>query len=291
MVSRRGKRRSSKSKSHELRTPAFEALNAEELNLRSRLIEQAGNSIFISGIALAQLNEDRLYRNTHLNFDEFCQDVFSYTSDYAYLKMAAARVYQNLIDNLPPSEGKPTIGRDLPLPTRQRQLRPIVKAKLDSNAQVEVWSNAIALNGGKVPTNSIVSEAVRLYLAENDSIDNPFTEGEVCRLVVRGNPQLKGFGGCWCIVERVHLSTCTVNTWSDELEVSIDNLESLEFDELQYRGIEDIGVRMTQLYQTGQLDEAALWVLKGLAKLDRPYLTPLEEKLLQVLESEYGINS
>ena len=271
--------------------PALNPLSAEELELRHELERQVRSSFYLAGTALIQLNELRLYRNTHSSFDEFCQDVFSYTSDYAYLKMAAARVYQNLIDNLPPSEGKPTIGRDLPLPTRQRQLRPIVKAKLDSNAQVEVWSNAIALNGGKVPTNSIVSEAVRLYLAENDSIDNPFTEGEVCRLVVRGNPQLKGFGGCWCIVERVHLSTCTVNTWSDELEVSIDNLESLEFDELQYRGIEDIGVRMTQLYQTGQLDEAALWVLKGLAKLDRPYLTPLEEKLLQVLESEYGINS
>ena len=66
--------------------------------------------------------------------------------------MAAARVYQNLLDNLPPCSGKPTNGRQQILPTRQRQLRPIVKAKLDDDAQVEVWQMAITLAEGKVPT-------------------------------------------------------------------------------------------------------------------------------------------
>lgn len=75
-------------------------------------------------MALIQLQELRLYRSTHISFEEFCQDVFSFSRDYAYLKMAAAKVYQNLQDELP------TIGRHLPLPTRQRQLRPIVKANL-----------------------------------------------------------------------------------------------------------------------------------------------------------------
>ena len=46
---------------------------------------------------------------------------------------------------------------------------------------------------------------------------------------------------------------------------------------------------MTLLHQTGKLDKAALWILDGLAKLDESYLTPLEEKLLQVLEEEYGL--
>ncbi len=69
MVFQRAKPRSSKSKSHELRIPAFEALNAEELTTRSRLIEQVGNAFYILGMALAQLKEERLYRNTHLSFD------------------------------------------------------------------------------------------------------------------------------------------------------------------------------------------------------------------------------
>jgi hypothetical protein len=92
------------------------------------------------------------------------------------------------------------------LPTRQRQLRPIVKAKLDDYAQVEVWQEAIALAQGKIPTGRIVAQAVRLYLEQNNNQINlnPFSPKEICQIVVQGNSQLKGLGGCWCIVDRVH---------------------------------------------------------------------------------------
>jgi hypothetical protein len=273
----------------ELRTPAFEPLNVEEQKLRSSLEREVKTAFYVAGLALIKLNELRLYRSTHLSFDEFCQDVFGYSSDYAYLKMAAARVYQNLIDRLPPSLGKPTIGRHSILPTCQRQLRPIVKAKLNDDAQIEVWNMAIALSEGKVPSSSIVAEAVNLYLAEDDTQLNPFTEGEICQIVVRGNNQLKGLSGSWCIVEEANDSNCIVNTWNSQLSVPYRNLESKGFDKGEYRVIEDLGVRMTKLHQTGKLDEAAFWVLNGLAKLDKPELTPLESKLLRVLEEEYGL--
>jgi hypothetical protein len=255
IVGKWGKRQENSSHRNVGAIPVFTPLSADELKFRASLEHQVKSAFYQAGMALIQLNELRLYRSTHLSFEEFCQDVFSFSRDYAYLQMAAARVYQNLLDNLP------TIGRHLPLPTRQRQLRPIIKAKLDKDAQLEVWSSAVALAQGKVPTSSIVAEAVRLYLAEDNSLDNPFAEGEICRISVRGNSQLKGKGGCWCVVSQVHLSSCTVNTWSDELELPIENLESLGFDEEQYRTIEDIGVRMTQLYETGSLCEAALWIL------------------------------
>ena len=305
MVSQRSKRRFSKSQSRNashsvprfarsgalrapLRTPAFETLNAEESTTRLHLIEKVKNAFYISGMALAQLKEERLYRNTHLNFDQFCQDIFGYSSDYAYLKIATAKVYQNLLDctSLPPET--PTNGRQPILPTRQRQLRPIVKAKLDADAQVEVWQMAIAIADGKIPSGSIVSEAVNLYLAEDDTQFNPFTEGEVCQIVVRGNHQLKGLGGSWCIIESAQDGHCIVNTWNNQLSVPIDNLESRNFNEEEDRSIEEVGVRMTALHQTGKLDDAALWVLNGLAKLDKSELSPLEEKLLLVIEETYG---
>jgi hypothetical protein len=49
----------------------------------------------------------------------------------------------------------------------------------------------------------------------------------------------------------------------------------------------DLGERMTALYEVGELDEAAMWVLKGLEKLNRSQLNSIEERLLQVLEEEY----
>ena len=259
----------------------FTPLTSSELKLRASLEDQVRSAFYSAGMALIQIKELRLYRSTHLSFEEFCQDIFSFSRDYAYLKIAAAKVYQNLLDNLP------TIGRHLPLPTRQRQLRPIIKAKLDDVAQLEVWSSAVALAQGKVPTSSIVTEAIRLYLRGTLDIDNPFSVGEICCIVVRGNSKLKGLGGSWCIVSQVYESSCQVNTWNDELEVPIENLSSLGFDEKQHQTMEDLGVRMTLLNETGKLDDAALWILNGLAKLNRHYLTELEEKLLQILEAEY----
>jgi hypothetical protein len=46
-------------------------------------------------------------------------------------------------------------------------------------------------------------------------------------------------------------------------------------------------MRMTKLYKTEESDEAAIWILKGLAKIKRPYLTEIENKLLGFLEAEY----
>ena len=63
---------------------------------------------------------------------------------------------------------------------------------------------AIALAEEKVPSSSIVAEAVNLYLTQNNIELNPFSEGEICQIVVRGNNQLKGLGGNWCIVEEAN---------------------------------------------------------------------------------------
>ena len=49
----------------------------------------------------------------------------------------------------------------------------------------------------------------------------------------------------------------------------------------------DLGARMTALAEVGELDEAAMWVLQGLEKLNRSQLNSIEERLLQLLEDEY----
>jgi hypothetical protein len=265
----------------ELRTPVFTPLNAEEQKLRELYEIQVKTAFYTAGVALTRLQQLRLYRSTHTSFEEFCLDVFSFSRDYAYLMIAAAKVYQNLADNLP------TTGRQLPLPTKQRQLRPIIKARLDDDAQVEIWQMAIALADGKIPSSSIVAEAVNSYLAQNDTRPNPFQQGEVCRIVVGDNSKLKGLGGSWCIVESIGDCYCLVNTWNNQLSVPVNNLEARDFNQEEYQALEEDGVRMTNLHQTGKLDIAAMWVLNGLAKLERPYLTALEEKLLALLEAFY----
>ncbi len=48
--------------------------------------------------------------------------------------------------------------------------------------------------------------------------------------------------------------------------------------------------RISRLRENENLEEAARAVLKHLGELKRPYLTAVEEKLLGVIEQEYGVN-
>ena len=69
--------------------------------------------------------------------------------------------------------------------------------------------------------------------------------------------------------------------------VGVDDLMPLKFSQVQKEQMLDLGERMTALYEVGELGEAAMWVLRGLEKLNRSQLTSVEEGLLQVLELFY----
>ncbi|MBE9048567.1 hypothetical protein IQ255_30020 [Pleurocapsales cyanobacterium LEGE 10410] len=142
--------------------------------------------------------------------------------------------------------------------------------------------------GGKVPTGKIVKDVVQRI---KDKERPPITlrVGEVCFLIAKDNPELRGKSGCWSIVSEVYEFSCLVATWDNEYILRPEHLKSLGYSADECREMEDLGVRMSLLHQTGKLDEAALWILNGLAKLKTPYLTLLESKLLALLEEEYEI--
>ena len=90
-MSRKSRHRTPQGAKHELRTPAFESLDPEEQQLRSRLITQVGNSFYVSGMALIQLKELRLYRNTHFTFNEFCLNIFGYRARLCLSKNGSSK--------------------------------------------------------------------------------------------------------------------------------------------------------------------------------------------------------
>ncbi|QLE53614.1 hypothetical protein FD724_37815 (plasmid) [Nostoc sp. C057] len=47
--------------------------------------------------------------------------------------------------------------------------------------------------------------------------------------------------------------------------------------------------RISRLRENENLEEAARAVLKHLGEVKRPYLSAVEEKLLSVIEKEYGV--
>lgn len=238
-----------------------------------RLVERA---FYEAGMALMQLRDRRLYRTTHVTFEEYCRDRFDYVRRRSYQLIDAAKIYNNLSEKC---EQFVHI-----LPTREGQVRPM--SQLNTEEQVLAWSTAVEEAGGKVPTGRIVKDVVQ-RIKDKERPPISLSVGEVCQIMAKDNSKLRGKSGCWCIVSEVYEFSCLVATWDGEYILRPKHLKSLEYSPDECKQMENLGVRMTLLHQTGKLDEASLWILNGLAKLKTPYLTILEEKLLALLEDVY----
>ncbi len=285
-------------------------LTEDEQRDRLHLERKVERAFYEAGKALKELRDRRLYRSTHKTFEEYCLDRFGMKRAHSYRLIDAALVVENLSAKCPPlgdnlleapteNQMSPigrqkslrddwvTSGRQI-LPTSERQVRPLTK--LEPEQQRSVWQQAVSSAGGKVPSGRIVKDIVQ-RIRERTPVPNPYRVAEVCQLIAQDNPELRGKGGCWCIVSEVHDFGCTVTTWVGTYTVRLEHLKSLDYTESECQKMREISARLTRLHETGNLDAAAYWILNGLGKLPKPYLTPIEEKLLGVLESEYGLKS
>lgn len=272
----RKRRKSASSKSSELAVIPIAPLTVSEESDRNSLERKVERAFYEAGMALMELRDRRLYRSTHATFEEYCRDRFDYTRRRPYQLIEAAQIYDNLSEKC--------VKFLHILPTREGQVQPL--SKLERESQPLAWETAVEEAGGKVPTGRIVKDVVR-RIKDKTSAPILFQVGEVCQIMAKDNTELRGKSGCWCIVSEVYEFSCLVNTWNSEYLLRPENLKSLGYSTDECKQMEGIGVRMTELYETGKLDEAALWVLNGLAKLKTPYLTLLESKLLALLELEY----
>lgn len=248
-------------------------LTQEEQSDRLHLERKVERAFFEAGKALIELRDRRLYRSTHKTFDEYCLDRFGYNRSRSYQLVDAAVVVDNLqkcpqiVDILPTAEG---------------QVRPMTK--LESQEQQEAWLKAVELAGGKVPTGRIVKDVVQRIM-ERTQVPNTYQIGEVCQILVKDNPELRGKGGCWGIVSVVNDFSCTVRVWDGEYAVGLQHLKSFNYLPAECQQVREISDRITRVYSSG-LEESMQKFLEMLGKLNRAYLTDLEEKVLSLLELE-----
>ncbi|WP_208346462.1 hypothetical protein, partial [Aetokthonos hydrillicola] len=208
----------------------------------------------------------------------YCQERFGYsTHRQPYLLIQAAAVVDNLLDECDPM--------DHILPTKERQVRPLTKPQPDT--QREAWQMAVEEAGKKVPTSTIVKDIVQRIKNRTKKFKCNRV-GEVCQIIPKDNPELKGKSGCWCIITRLGDGVCTVTTWDNEYVVKPENIKSFDYLEEECAFMQQLYLRLKKFQLFGNLDTAAYWVLKGIGKLSTPYLTPLQQKLLNVLDQEYN---
>ncbi len=291
----------------DIKSVSVEVVEAEELTPdeeRERLYleRKVERAFYEAGKALQSLRDRRLYRSTHKTFEEYCRSRFGHSRQKSNYLIAAAGVYDNLttngcqnlpIDNLTTNSSQIlstsktsdlTTNSGQILPTSERQVRPLTS--LEPSQQREVWQQAVETAGGKVPSGRVVKDIVQ-QIMERTKLPNLYRVGEVCQIIPKDNPELRGKGGYWCIVSEVHDFSCTVTAWDGEYTISPQHLKSKDYSDGECEEMRGMCLRIAKLY-SADMESAARAVLRSLGELRRPYLTKLEEKLLGVLEEEYG---
>ncbi|MEH2146781.1 hypothetical protein [Nostoc sp.] len=251
-------------------------LTQEEQSDRLLLERKVERAFFEAGKALAELRDRRLYRSSHRTFEDYCRDRFGHSRRQSYLLMDAAVVFDNLVEICDQFDHK--------LPTAEGQVRTMTK--LEPQEQQEAWLRAVEVAGGKVPTGRIVKDVVQRIM-ERTQVPNTYQIGEVCQILVKDNPELRGKGGCWAIVSAVNDFSCTVKMWDGEHTVGLQHLKSYEYLPAECEQMQVICDRISRVY-SDSLEETVKSLLQLLGKVNRAYLTAVEEKLLKLLELEYG---
>ncbi len=212
-------------------------LTQEEQSDRLNLERKVERAFFEAGKALAELRDRRLYRSSHRTFEEYCRDRFGHSRRQSYLLMDAAVVFDNLVEICDQFDHK--------LPTAEGQVRPMTK--LEPQEQQEAWLRAVELAGGKVPTGRIVKDVVQRIM-ERTQVPNTYQIGEVCQILVKDNPELRGKAGCWGIVSAVNEFSCTVRMWDGEYAIGLQHLKSYNYLSAECEQMQVICDRLARIY-------------------------------------------
>jgi hypothetical protein len=266
-----------------VRVEVVDDLTPDEERQRLFWERKVERAFYEAGTALKELRDRRLYRSTHKTFEEYCRDRFGYSRRKMDYLISGSEVFENLqtrtIGSQSDRDETITIGSQI-LPISERQVRPLTQ--LEPEQQREVWQQAVEAAGGKVPSGRIVKDIVQ-RIRERTKIPIPYRVGDVCEILIKDNPELRGLGGCWCIVIEVREFSCLVRAWNGEYTVREENLRDLQYSPDHRQKMQQLSDRLVALRSLGE-EETVRVILETLGSLKRPYLNPWEEKLLEFLE-------
>ena len=270
----------------------LEQLTHEEQRDRYRLELGVEQAFIQAGKALAQLRSRRLYRSTHMTFEAYCQDRFGFTRRHSDYLIAGAAVVENLQETRTSrsqndlNENLRTIHSQI-LPTKLEQIKPLANLKPDDQRQV--WDKAVETAGGKVPSGRIVRGLVEQLKEKPLVLNKDYCQvGDVFTLV-RLEGKEKKYNGCWAITKELRDFTVVVDVHDTTLTVKPNNLDKIGSPDVK-RQLPQILQRIRRLRQLpGFGDRVAYTVLEHLGR--QIYLTPLEDKVVRLMEQEYGVEN
>lgn len=143
------------------------------------VVDRGIQTFFEVGMALAEIRDSKLYRETHGTFEEFCRDKWDISKRHVDRQISAYLVCRNI-------NGTHGSQNDVELvPGNERQVRPLTE--FDADTQRELWQRAIEysieVGTGKV-TGAIVSAVVAEYLRKKAGSEIEKTRKHVSREAV-----------------------------------------------------------------------------------------------------------
>ncbi|MBW4604360.1 MAG: hypothetical protein KME29_33525 [Calothrix sp. FI2-JRJ7] len=143
----------------------------------------------------------------------------------------------------------------------------------------------------KMLDNKLNKSDIVDQIKNKQRVPNPHHKGEVCRIVPKGDPELKPFGGAWCIVTQVNPHSCGIRTWKmDFPTVKPENLERT-YGVCEQKAADNCD-RILKLVQKVHDDYEPTYmaILEVLSKVPDPSnFTRRQEQLLSILEQEYKL--
>jgi hypothetical protein len=151
--------------------PSLNSAERSRLSVCEATIQQHLGTFVQVGLALAEIRNSALYRETHKSFEDYCRDKWDIARQHAYRLIDAAKVAEVVSAATPPSED--VTGRRQ-LPASEWVVRPLVA--LPENKQTHAWATAVsrAREQGKPVTGAIVEAVVKEMMAPP-----PLSEGRV----------------------------------------------------------------------------------------------------------------
>lgn len=145
---------------------ALSTKESERLDQLVGVVRRGMRSFMEVGLALAEIHNDRLYRETHDTFDAFCRETFGFHRAHAHRLIVAVEIANNIATGVSPMGDT----KALPLPTSERQVRPL--AELAPPEQIEIWRKT-AQEAGGIPTAALIEEAVARKLPREQTMRTP----------------------------------------------------------------------------------------------------------------------
>ncbi len=258
-------------------------LSKEEKKLLERLEQQVKDSFLAAAHALREINEKRLYRETHKTFDSYCEERFGFKRRQAYHYIEGAKV----TDALQQSARTVHI-----LPANEYQIRPLASLK-EPEKQIEAWERAVEHAGGKLPTHELVKKTVQEMLQRLEGVNSDFVTSfsahDVC--VVRQtttDEHLSDRKGHVGEITDVSDETVTLQLWDRTVEANPRDLKLLTITSNEREERIRLLYRLREISDGGGKTESSIApVLRYFGTLKHAALSDFDKKLLSFLERQF----